>query len=299
MNGFRLAFSFPYLLLRSKYFNFKANKLNLTGNKFYHFGKKIARKLLFKGIFSPKLFLNPVSIVRYFEYDFIESNIKNKTGERILDVSSPYLFGFYVTEKYKVDYYYINPDKDDLSQLTIKAAKLEFAGQFKTAKIDATNLPYQNNYFDNIISVSVIEHIDKDQDSIAIQQMWRTLKLEGKLLLTFPVSKKYYEEFRKEDVYNLGVLQKEKDYFFQRVYDEQSIENRILNSLNNYEILSKKIFGEKDSSFYKLYKKRWYEKSYFETVKDPHYISKYFKEFESTDQLPGIGVMGLSIRKKK
>ena len=113
------------------------------------------------------------------------------------------------------------------------------------------------------------------------------------------VSKKYYEEFRKEDVYNLGVFQKEKDYFFQRVYDEQSIENRILNSLNNYEILCKKIFGEKDSSFYKLYKKRWDEKSYFETVKDPHYISKYFKEFESTDQLPGIGIMGLSIRKKK
>ena len=117
--------------------------------------------------------------------------------------------------------------------------------------------------------------------------------------MTFPVSKSYYEEFRSEDVYKLGYSQKNEDYFFQRIYDEKAIKNRILSTLNNYEISEKKIFGEKNSTFYVDYKERWMNKDYFETVKDPYYISKYFKEFESTDQLPGIGVMGLSIRKMK
>ena len=298
MNEFRLVASLPYLFLKAKYFNFKANKSNLPGFKFYIFGKKIARNLFSKGIFSPKLFLNPVSIVRYFEYDFIESNLNCSKGDKILDVSSPYLFGFFVAKKFNVNYSYINPDKDDLAQLSKKAAKVKFLGQYKTAQIDATNLPFQIDYFDTIISISVIEHVDREQDSIALTELWKTLKPGGRLLLTFPVSKIYYEEFRTEDVYNLGPSKKNEEYFFQRIYDEKSVKDRILGALNNNEITNKKIFGEKDSFFYEGYKKRWTKNSYFETVKDPYYISKYFKEFESTDQLPGMGVMGLSIRKK-
>ena len=299
MNGIKLAAALPYLLLKEKYFKIKANKSNLPGIKFYFFGKKIAKILLSRGIFSPKLFLNPISIVRYFEYDFIESNLKIKDGDKILDVSSPYLFGFFIAMREKVEYNYINPDRGDLDQLSTKANKLKFLGKYKTSQIDVLDLPYQSEYFDNIISISVIEHIDKDKDSHAVSEMWKALKPGGRLILTFPVSKSYYEEFRSEDVYKLGYSQKNEDYFFQRIYDEKAIKNRILSTLNNYEISEKKIFGEKNSTFYVDYKERWMNKDYFETVKDPYYISKYFKEFESTDQLPGIGVMGLSIRKMK
>jgi len=72
MNNIKLAAAFPYLIFKAKFFWNKSNKSKIPGFKFNTFGRNIARKLLAKGDFSPKLFLNPVSIVRYFEFDFVE-----------------------------------------------------------------------------------------------------------------------------------------------------------------------------------------------------------------------------------
>ena len=57
-----------------------------------------------------QLMLNPVSSVRYFEFDFVHRHLSISNNFRLLDVSSPYLFGLYIEENYDVDYLYINPD---------------------------------------------------------------------------------------------------------------------------------------------------------------------------------------------
>ena len=71
----------------------------------------------------------------------------------------------------------------------------------------------------------------------------------------------------------------------------------MLSSIHNFEIVEKKVFGEITNGFYDGYKKRWVKSGYRETVKDPYYISKHFKYFPSINDLPGLGVMGLTIRK--
>jgi len=63
--------------------------------------------------------------------------------------------------------------------------------------------------------------------------------------------------------------------------------------------LSKELFGESETGFYKLYSDRWKKKGLRETVKDPYYISRYFKMLDSFDQIKDSAVIGITLRKDK
>jgi SAM-dependent methyltransferase len=293
----KFVFSLPFLPFKTFYYWRKSRNTGFPGGKFAEYGFKLAFKLLSKGKLSLKLLFNPVSIVRYFEYDFANSFISNVEEKNILDVSSPYLFGFYVTAKNKCNYHYINPDMRDLENVRSLANKMNFTGNYLTKYLDATKLQYQDNNFDRIVSISVIEHVNNNGDSEVMREMWRVLKPDGLLILTFPVKKDYEEEFISKDIYNLNREETEGKFFFQRYYDDKKIEERLLSSLNNFEIVENKVFGEINTGFYNDYKKRWEKSGYWETVKDPYYISQHFKYYQGIKDLNGLGVMGLTIKK--
>lgn len=301
MNKLLQVLSLPYLLIKRNYFWTKSNNDNLPGKTFFEFGKSIGKKLLWKFILSPKLLLNPVSIVRYFEFDFtLNDFIKNhSTNNKILDVSSPYLFGYYLASEYDGEYIYINPDKNDLALVKKYSSKLKFGMNYSTETADATKLSFSDDSFSHIISISVIEHINGNGDSEAIREMWRVLKPNGILILTFPVAKKFTEEFSNKNTYGLSVDQIKEKYFFQRVYNEASIKERLLDKITDFTILSMEIFGECESGFYNAYTKRWEKKGLRETVKDPYYISKYFKKIKSFDEIKDSAVIGITLRKDK
>ena len=290
-------FYLPLLPFKAFYFWRKYGSITLPGKKFASFGFSLGFKLLFKGKLSLKLLLNPVSIVRYFEYDFVNSCTGNIDDKNILDVSSPYLFGFFVSAKKNCSYNYINPDKKDLENVRSLAKKISIVGKYSSDCLDAKKMYYPDNKFNRIVSISVIEHVNNHGDSEVMREMWRVLKPGGLLILTFPVKKQYEEEFISEDIYNLNREETKGEFFFQRYYDDKKIEERLLSSLDNFEIVEKKVFGEITSGFYNEYKKRWEKSGYWETVKDPYYISKHFKYFPGINELNGLGVMGLTIKK--
>lgn len=289
----------PVLIVRRFYYWHCTDKTNLPGKEFAEFGFEIGKKLLFKINLSPRLMLNPVSIVRFFEFDYVNRNSQLTDGMKVLDISSPYLFGFYQSNKIQSDYHYINPDSRDLANVISLSAKLKFKGNYLTQQMNALELAYPDNFFDRVISISVIEHIKDDGDSRAIKEIWRVLKSEGILTFTIPVKKKYEIEYRARDEYSLNTENKSANYFFQRIYDKQKIEERLLSSIINYEIVSNKVFGAIEKDFYSEYKKRWMKYSYWETVKDPYYISKKFSYFSEIENLEDIGVLGLTIKKLK
>jgi len=290
---------FPVLILRRIYFWNRADKSTLPGTQFAEFGFNLGKKLLFKFKFSPRLLLNPVSIVRYFEFDFVNSSLDFQNGNKILDVSSPYLFGFYISNKCQLEYHYTNPDERDLANVNSISTKMIFKGKYIPKSMDALNLFFPDNYFDKIISISVIEHIKDDGDSNAVKEFWRTLKPGGLFSFTVPVKKIFEIEYRNRDEYNLDKNDKADKYFFQRIYDNQKIEERLLSSISNYEIIQQKVFGVNKKEFYSEYKERWMKFNYWETVKDPYYISTKFSNFNDIDDLEDIGVIGLTIRKLK
>lgn len=301
MNKIEQTLLLPYLILKRNYYWFKTKNFTLVGRTFYDFGKSIAKQLLTKGIISPKLLLNPVSIVRYFEYDFAIQNFSGNTliENKILDVSSPYLFGFYLASSFKGQYEYVNPDRIDLDLVKRYSSKLKFKMKYTADYADATKLLYPDNSFSHIISISVIEHINGNGDGKAIREMWRVLKPKGILILTFPVAKDFEEEFSDNDNYGLNVDQIKEKFFFQRIYDQNSINERILNKISDFTILSQELFGESESGFYRQYSKRWKQKGLRETVKDPYYISRYFNRLDSFDQIKDSAVIGITLRKNK
>lgn len=288
---------FPLYLVKLFIYHLKTDFENLPGKEFAEFGYKTGLRLLFKGKFSPKLLLNPVSIVRYFEFDFVKSNLDLIDELNILDVSSPYLFGFFISAKNNCNYHYINPDKQDLANVRSLVNKIQFTGKYLTDCLDAKRMHYPDDNFDRIVSISVIEHVNSNGDSEVMHEMWRVLKPGGLLNLTFPVKKDYEKEFISENIYNLNQVENNGKFFFQRYYNNNKIEERLLSSINNYEIVEKKVFGETTKGFYDGYKKRWVKLGYWETVKDPYYISKHFKYVPDINDLTSLGVIGLTIRK--
>jgi len=289
------------LYFKEKFYWLKTNKDNLAGKDFYHFGKAIAIKLLLRGIISPKLLLNPVSIVRYFEYDFAIKSIINYSlsNKKVLDISSPYLFGFYCNFNLNIDYTYLNPDTNDLNLVKKYSKKLLNKRNFKTESGDATRLNYSNESFDVVISISVIEHIDNNGDMTAIKEMMRVLKKDGILILTFPVSKSFEIEYADNDAYGLKVSKTGNKFFFQRLYDESSIKERLLKNISDFTILEQQIFGENEFGFYDKYSERWKKHGLFETVKDPFFISKYFDILNSFNEIKKSAVIGITLRKNR
>lgn len=287
------------LIVKAVYYRVKS-RLPRIASEVDMFGRKSSIKLLFSGEF--KLFLelicNPLNIVRYFEIPFVVSSVDWGTVRNCLDISSPRIYFLYILNKYRnVSYDIINPDVRDL-EITSKCLDAFFHnnGRVKKHSFSVSTLPFSNESFDVVSSVSVIEHIPGNGDSLAIGEMWRVLKPGGKLVLTFPCAREYAEEFRDHDVYEQGAPQDGLKYFFQRIYNADAINTRILQPIDT---VPKKIafYGEIFAGTYSKYESRWIKRGLAETVQDPYYISTQYKEFDEIENLPGLGVCCLLLEK--
>lgn len=92
---------------------------------------------------------------------------------------------------------------------------------------DASRLPFHDNAFDAVVSVSAIEHLSENKDSLAVKEIYRILKKGGTAFITLPVTDHYEETYKKEDVYSTKF--KGETAFFERWYDNKALQDRILN----------------------------------------------------------------------
>ncbi|OGF41635.1 hypothetical protein A2531_06365 [Candidatus Falkowbacteria bacterium RIFOXYD2_FULL_34_120] len=125
---------------------------------------------------------------RSLEYPWIIKNI-DITGGRLLDVGSTScdLFSNILPKKIEIHGINLNPQNPNNKNI-----------KFKYGDIRQTD--YENNYFDCITCISVLEHIgvggrynsgeDPEGDKKAMQEMRRILKPGGTLLLTIPYGAK-------------------------------------------------------------------------------------------------------------
>jgi ubiquinone/menaquinone biosynthesis C-methylase UbiE len=245
---------------------------------------------------SFQLLINPISIIRYFEFDFVRKNIDVKKNPSILDVSSPRALGFYLCKKNKkIKYQMINPDPLDIQETKLQQTAFDIPN-LKVTKKNALRLPYQSHSFDAVLSISVVEHINGHGDTKAIKEMWRVLRTGGKLIITTHVAKTGRNEYRLKDQYNL-THKKRKKYFFQRIYSEATLKERILNQIPVKPAVVG-LIGEKQKGWFDSYINNWIQRELLETVYDPWYMLNRFLTFDLIKQLPGIGVIGIVFIKK-
>ena len=152
---------------------------------------------------------------------------------------------------------------------------------------------FESGTFDLITSISVVEHIPDDTQ--AIRTIWHSLRPGGRLLLTVPCSSQAQEEYIDRNEYGLLNANEEGFFFFQRYYDQKHLRRNIFSITG--EPIRFSIYGEKKPGHYR--------KNYLEKLANPNYaywrepymMGREYRYFESVDQLPGIGVIGMEFVK--
>ena len=170
----------------------------------------------------------PMNYVRIIELPLTLELLGLKKNESILDISSPKLLSLYlavngfdkITISDLLDYFI-----EDFKQLSD-----EFGISPKLEAFDATNIPYEDNSFDKVFSVSVLEHIPDLGDIEVVKEVSRVLKPGGTFVMTLPAYKDYLEEWLpKRTFYWPGKEREDGCIFYQRRYTEQEIRERFGN----------------------------------------------------------------------
>jgi len=193
-------------------------------------------------------FLYPLDSTRYTEFavflDYLKKHDISIIDKKILDVSSPFMMAYILAERAFVTKTDINPDE----KRSIKEhVKLKFE------QIDGTDMPYKDNSFDMVYSISVIEHIYRGYMD-AVQEMVRITKPGGLIYISTPVSKEHVEEWIEDDIYS-HQHKKQAKTFFQYRFSKLDIK-KLLDSLEGVDTKVKNIYWEKKSGAYDTMTKR-------------------------------------------
>jgi SAM-dependent methyltransferase len=264
----------------------KAQANGLPGIEFDRFGRELAlRQILSDRRFDYSIIsglANPVSCVRYFEFAYAGSIIKkqlqlNNRIESVLDISSPRLFPLWMSEKAGLSVTMLNPDQLDLDMSRHISGFLKKNGVISfTDNVDATKLCFDDDSFDMVTSISVIEHVPGDGDSLMMAELARVIRPGGQIILSFPVRPKFVNEYRDKNLYNRKQDSENGKYFFQRYYDSDSIRDRILSCPGIIEA-ERQYWAETPAGWFEDYEKKWISEGLKQTSRDPELMSKHFK----------------------
>lgn len=281
-----------------------ARILGLKGTSFGWFGfwcSRCCRKAGYIDL-ADELLITPVSCVRYREFDFARRSLAQDIAGNCLDVSSPRLFSSYVLKNHSdIRVEIVNPDPADLSETRKLLDGIGIApNRFGCHEIYADKLPWKDEVFDCVWSISVIEHIPVPDDAAVLKELWRVLKPGGQLILTFPVAPEGYDEFRKRNTYGLARNKSTSrgSLFFQRWYDEKMVSDRVLNQLSDAVVQKTCVFGERKKGWYASYEDNWLKYGERITCKDAFYCATKFASLRSLNELKSSGILALNIGKK-
>lgn len=292
-----LARRYLKLYLRARAASQYAATQGLPGLNFGRFGTSVGRKLLARGSrIGLDYLLTPVNCVRYFEFDFALASLLNPLG-CCLDVGSPRLFSLYVARYHpSASILMINPDSADLQETSVIAFQLGLQN-VHVQQTDVASLVDRPTRYQCIWSISVIEHICGEyDDGLAMRTMYDSLAPGGRLILTFPVDRRFSNEYRDHSYYGLSTPQHHGKFFFQRFYDGRTIQERLLSPIGR-QPTKLRWYGEKEPGRFAEYERRWTKLGSECTVDDPREMADGFQEFQSWEDMPGLGVCCLAIDK--
>lgn len=176
-----------------------------------------------------ELILAPINqFTRYGEYSLFEEFLELRSGLDILDVGSPKMFSLLLLERFQCNYVLTDKWEEDLMnwKFIAKKARLE-KDNVKFLPVDGRSTGFPDNSFDRIYLMSVLEHIPDTGDTKTIIEMSRLLRDSGILVISIPASDKPKHQFSMGEMYGER-KKKRKSSFFQRIYDWESINRRLI-----------------------------------------------------------------------
>lgn len=272
----------------------------LSASRFDRLGRLLGLRRLLRGQVRKGIqeALNPISLVRYYEFDFCHRQIP-VGAKSILDVSSPRLFPLETARALPgARLTLVNPDPDDLSETARLVALLGLDNiRMKNEGLQSLGAAHQRTY-DFVSCISVVEHICGDlDDSLAMAILGSAVRPGGVLAVTVPLSGTKVEQ---DEYYPPGVLPytgthnvrgRDGRFFFQRLYTREAIERRLLRSFSDADV-HLEWWGETKRHVYRDYR----ETTLYNWGGDLNLFRSHFNRFASYEEMPGMGVCGIRIR---
>jgi SAM-dependent methyltransferase len=278
-----------------------AHRYPVPGLKFRRECARVAAQLFLGGKKGPLSYADiytllfwPMDSTRYFEFAFIWEALSDHPIRRLLDVSSPRLLPLMlVLKSHDLRAELINPDLADLTltENFAKAFGIKERCGFHDYLINA--VPFEPGSFDVVTSISVVEHIPEDKE--AIRKMWEFVRPGGRLLLTVPCASETCDEYIDRNDY--GLLEPNSDgfFFFQRLYDQRSLEERIFSIAGQPR--RQVVYGEKLRGALRRTLVRKWGDPHYPSWREPYMMGKDFRYFKNLSELPGEGVIALEFKK--
>jgi SAM-dependent methyltransferase len=170
-----------------------------------------------------------ITPTRFAEYAAVASQLPPDM-RLVLDVGSPKIFGLWLAAHRPVvlvatDVWHLPTAEYALAWQRL-AREQPTRGQVHFVTTDGTLTCFRPSTFDCMYAVSVIEHIEGDGDTRFLDEAARLLVPGGRLVITVPFAARYEEQYTQKQVYRPRA--KDGPVFFQRVYDRQAAQRRLL-----------------------------------------------------------------------
>ena len=198
--------------------------------------------------------VNPLSYPRLIEFSLVMQRLSPRLDgtATILDIGSPKLPLLVLAHRtratlYGTDIrpYFLKSTRHFLERL---GHRHELGRRLFLEVQDARQLTYPDATFDQIYTISVLEHIPDSGDSEAMQEIRRVLKPAGIVALTVPFSAAgYHEDWVAHDVYEREQHERE-HVFYQRYYDDAALQDRLITP-SGMEVVAIDYFGEPGFKF--------------------------------------------------
>ena len=196
---------------------------------------RFARRRLIPQIIRPKMWKSrlfrewwrvPMNYARCIELPLTQLLLDASPDDTLLDISSPKLMALYQASHgyHHVTAADIAPQFAEDLQMICSALGVEL----QTRVFDAKSIPYPDESFSRIYSISVIEHIPGEGDRIALSEISRVLTNSGRFVMTLPAYPQYLEEWlsRYFGWNSFSETRADGRCFYQRRYDPHTLRER-------------------------------------------------------------------------
>lgn len=200
----------------------------------YNYGIKLGIKLLLRGKLKQSLryLIKPVDYWRNLEYQLVYDEADFQSSDRILDIGSPKLLSLYLAKKVGAEVFSTDIEDYFVQEFSFLRQVENISPEKFNIKVeDGRNLSFDDDYFNKIYSISVIEHIPDDGDIECLKEIRRVLSKGGRCVITVPFSPTARIDYKKDDFYwaRSSSTLEDGEVFFQRRYSEEDLFYRLIN----------------------------------------------------------------------
>ena len=175
----------------------------------------------------------PVSYWRTAEFSYVWEQLAPVPKMRVLDLGSPKELALFLARDVNCEIVAVDilESAVELSRRYAVATGCDGSGpgRVRSEVQDGRALPYEDNSFDAAFSVSVLEHIPDNGDSLALRELVRVVRPGGVIVVTTPFDLQHRDTFVQRTVYERS-SERGEPVFFERHYDHETLRVRLLDT---------------------------------------------------------------------